>query len=217
NSVQTKSPAHAPGLPLFELLASSIVDGFLHRIFQAADGVPHLAGHLVCLTFGFEFAVARDLAGDFLDLAFDLLGRAFDTILVHLFSFHYVSNDRDDNERMPANVPVTRLRNEILARATANPAPDRSGTGLRVTLRRLLLRTGRAALRIWRAGLILCLGVLLAGREAGVFAVHRAARCFDAIFAGAGSLLGGSRHPAAGARRLRRGRHLRAGNRHAGD
>jgi len=49
-----------------------------HRVLEAAPGVLHLAGGLFGLAFAFELGVAGHLAGHFLDLAFGLVGRAFD-------------------------------------------------------------------------------------------------------------------------------------------
>ena len=60
-----------------------MLDGFLDRILEAADGVLHLAGDLLHFAFGFELGVAGHLARDFLDFSFGLLDRAFDAIFVH--------------------------------------------------------------------------------------------------------------------------------------
>jgi hypothetical protein len=51
----------------------------------AIEGVSlDLALHLIGLAFGLGLAVAGDLAGPFLDLAFGLLRGAFDPVLVHV-------------------------------------------------------------------------------------------------------------------------------------
>src|SRR5262249_26422728 len=53
------------------------------RVLCAADRVLHFAGDFLRLAFAFGLGIARDFAEGFLDLAFGLAGRAFDTILVH--------------------------------------------------------------------------------------------------------------------------------------
>src|SRR6476646_8354816 len=84
----TKNPAQAPGLSFQAAWSAepSIVHGFLDRVLHAADGVLHFARGLLRLAFAFELGVAGRLAGHFLDLAFALLERAFDAILVHVGS-----------------------------------------------------------------------------------------------------------------------------------
>src|SRR3569833_2646226 len=52
-------------------------------VLEPADGVLIFVGVLLCFAFGFGLGVARHLAGDFLHLAFGLLDRTFDAILVH--------------------------------------------------------------------------------------------------------------------------------------
>src|SRR3546814_8912441 len=48
-----------------------------------ADGILDLALGLVGLAFGFQLGIAGQLAGAFLQAALDLLGGAFDAIVVH--------------------------------------------------------------------------------------------------------------------------------------
>ena len=55
----------------------------LERIFDAADSVLNLSGHLVGLALGLHLG-AKHLAGDFLDFAYDPLLRSFDPIFVHV-------------------------------------------------------------------------------------------------------------------------------------
>src|SRR5262245_11118944 len=56
------------------------------RVFDAADRVAHLAFRLIGLAFRLGLGIARDLAGELLDLALQLLGCAFDAVLVHCLS-----------------------------------------------------------------------------------------------------------------------------------
>ena len=56
----------------------------LQRILQAADGVLDLALYFVALAFGDQLAVTEGLADRFLEGALGLLGRAGDTIFVHV-------------------------------------------------------------------------------------------------------------------------------------
>src|SRR4030095_9905065 len=54
------------------------------RIFQATDSTLRFAHCLVDFAFGFELGVARQRADAFLYRALGLVGRALDSILVHL-------------------------------------------------------------------------------------------------------------------------------------
>lgn len=65
------------------LIAGNLVRRLTDGILGAADGVLHLAGQPVGRALGLQLAVAGNLAGGLLDGADSLLGRAFDTVLVH--------------------------------------------------------------------------------------------------------------------------------------
>src|SRR3569623_2029254 len=62
---------------------SVVVERLARLVLEPADGVLNLAGALLRRAFGVGLGVARHLAGDFLHLAFGLLDRTFDAILVH--------------------------------------------------------------------------------------------------------------------------------------
>jgi hypothetical protein len=66
-------------------VVTSILDGFLDRVLEAADRILNLASDLLRLAFGFELGVAGHFARNFLDLAFSLLDGALDSIFVHVF------------------------------------------------------------------------------------------------------------------------------------
>src|SRR6185437_6574693 len=79
----TKSPAHGRAFARHTLAGwKSVfrVNRFTHAVFYATDRVLNLAGCFLRLAFSFELAVAGRFACYFLDLAFGLLGRAFDAI-----------------------------------------------------------------------------------------------------------------------------------------
>src|ERR1035437_1336535 len=83
----TENPAQAPGFPVQSAWSATkhlVLDGFLHRVLEAADGVLHLAGDLLRLAFGFELGVPGGLARDFLHFAFGLLDAALNAIFVHV-------------------------------------------------------------------------------------------------------------------------------------
>src|SRR5262245_51630664 len=67
-----------------------------HRILDAADRVLHLPLDLIGLAFALELAIPGDFAGDLFGLAFCLLRRALDSILV----------DHDDLQRGPGPNPA---------------------------------------------------------------------------------------------------------------
>src|SRR6185312_12510322 len=75
---------------------SFIVAGHLADfVFQAADGVLHLAFGFLRRALAFHLLVAERLAGGFLDGAARLLARAFDTVLIHVFiSLSFVVSGR---------------------------------------------------------------------------------------------------------------------------
>src|SRR5258708_4751994 len=55
----------------------------LERVFDAADSVLNLSCRLVCLAVGLQLGIAKHLAGDLFDFAFDLMRRSLDPIFVH--------------------------------------------------------------------------------------------------------------------------------------
>jgi hypothetical protein len=57
----------------------------LERVFDATDNILDLSCRLVGLAFGLQLGVTKHLARDLLGLAFDLLCRSLDPILVHDF------------------------------------------------------------------------------------------------------------------------------------
>src|SRR3979411_635343 len=89
------------------------------RVLYPADGVLHLAGDLVRLSFRFQLGVAGDLAGDFLDGALGLLSRAFDPILVHVCAFQCV---------LAGSTPVT-LGSSVQDRPLVRRARPSAGPG----------------------------------------------------------------------------------------
>jgi hypothetical protein len=54
------------------------------RVFHASDGILDFAFGLIALAVGFQLGVTDDLAGCFFDGTLGLLGRAGDTIFVHV-------------------------------------------------------------------------------------------------------------------------------------
>ena len=58
-----------------------LVGGVAHGVFDAPDGVLHLAGHLVGGAFGLQLGVAGDLAGRFFQAALGLRRGTFNAIL----------------------------------------------------------------------------------------------------------------------------------------
>src|ERR671911_2193457 len=71
-------------------------------VLDAADGVLNLAFGLVHLAFGFRLGIAGQLAGSFLDAALDVLGAAFNTIIVDWHSFLLLLNVFGRNVRVLA-------------------------------------------------------------------------------------------------------------------
>jgi len=55
----------------------------LERVLDAADSILDLSGRLVSLALGLHLGIAKYLAGDFLDFAYDPFFRSFDPIFVH--------------------------------------------------------------------------------------------------------------------------------------
>jgi hypothetical protein len=53
------------------------------RVLQAANRILHLADGFLGLAFRFQLLIAEDLPGGFFDGSLGLLGRAFDSILIH--------------------------------------------------------------------------------------------------------------------------------------
>ena len=64
---------------------SLAVERFLDLVLGAADGVLHLAFHLIGLAFALQLGVAGHFAGGLLHLTLGLFEAAFDTVLVHCF------------------------------------------------------------------------------------------------------------------------------------
>ena len=59
------------------------VDGFLYRVFYSTDRILNLASGLIGFAFGLKLRVAGHFSRNFLYLTFNLLGAAFNAILVH--------------------------------------------------------------------------------------------------------------------------------------
>src|SRR5512144_2032095 len=75
-------------------------------ILEATDRIPDLALDLVGLAFRLGLRIPGHLAGNFLDLSFGLLERAFDAVFVHMV---LLSLDRWNNPPRPAKFRSAKL------------------------------------------------------------------------------------------------------------
>ncbi len=146
------------GLLLYSIVNGSIVEGFLHGVFHAADRILDLALGLISLAFALQLGVAGRLAGGLLYLTLSLIEAAFDTVLF----ITAVPHVRVDSRRQ--RVSGESRSKQIGSRACGMHAVQRviRHSDSLVLYRRetvailrklsILLGAGRAALRIGRAG-----------------------------------------------------------------
>src|SRR5262249_34347442 len=91
------------------------------RILHAANGVADFPADLVGFSFPFELLVAGCLAGDLLDLAFGLLSRTLDAILVHCMPPIGVTGEQGSRRQGPAGLPPATPVRQWQSRPSRSP------------------------------------------------------------------------------------------------
>jgi hypothetical protein len=103
------------------MLAGRVLYGFyglFAGVLRIARRIVYRPFYLINLAFGFKFLVARDVPGNFLNLAHDAICCAFNVFLIHIAPLHnempFCAGETAGNEPNEACYPMRARSNTLL-------------------------------------------------------------------------------------------------------